>query len=271
MQPLTVKILGSGGAAQKHRTAFEALPGLYRITDDLPADIVSICTINAAHFEQTKQVLASGAHAIVEKPLCASLHECDELSFLTREYQKQVFPIFQYRFAGHEPVGREIITRWSRGDDYYAGWRGQWQKALGGCLTSHGIHLVDLSLQAYGMPSWLKADMDIASGVERFAEITMDGHDRSIITSIQPGNCRDSFHLGCSQSGFIEQFRMIHGAITKDGPPPVTLEEGRQSMEVLTAAYWSAYAHEPVSLPIKPDHPFYCGWSQAMSRIHWQR
>ena len=43
-------------------------------------------------------------------------------------------------------------------------------------------------------------------------------------------------------------------------PLPVTLADARRSIELLTAAYYSATTGEPVALPLAPDHPFYAGW-----------
>jgi predicted dehydrogenase len=40
----------------------------------------------------------------------------------------------------------------------------------------------------------------------------------------------------------------------------VTLEDGRRSLELVTAIYHSARTHAPVDLPLGPDHPLYGGW-----------
>ncbi len=65
---------------------------------------------------------------------------------------------------------------------------------------------------------------------------------------------------------FPGQFHRMHGALTGDGPLPVTLADARRSVELLTAAYWSARTGEPVTLPIGPDHPFYNGWLAIMKQ-----
>jgi len=40
----------------------------------------------------------------------------------------------------------------------------------------------------------------------------------------------------------------------------VTLEDGRRSLEFVTALYASARANAPVTLPLGRDHPLYHGW-----------
>ena len=45
--------------------------------------------------------------------------------------------------------------------------------------------------------------------------------------------------------------------------PPVTIADSRASIELLTAAYYSARTGEAVPLPIGLDHPYYHGWREA--------
>ncbi len=65
-------------------------------------------------------------------------------------------------------------------------------------------------------------------------------------------------------SGSSGQFHRLHAALTSGGPLPVTLADARRSVELLTAAYYSAMTGEAVALPLPPDHPFYGGWLDAM-------
>jgi hypothetical protein len=53
-------------------------------------------------------------------------------------------------------------------------------------------------------------------------------------------------------------------ALTGGGALPVTLEDARRSVELLTAAYYSAMSGEAVALPLGREHPFYGGWLEAM-------
>ena len=62
---------------------------------------------------------------------------------------------------------------------------------------------------------------------------------------------------------FAGQFSRLHAALTGAGPPPVTIAEARVSLELLTAAYYSARTGGSVTLPIGPEHPYYHGWREA--------
>ena len=60
---------------------------------------------------------------------------------------------------------------------------------------------------------------------------------------------------------FAGQFAALHGAIVEGTALPVTLDDARASLELLTAAYRSAQTGEAAHLPIGPDHPYYQGWT----------
>jgi len=63
---------------------------------------------------------------------------------------------------------------------------------------------------------------------------------------------------------FVGQFHRLHAALTGAGALPVTLDDARRSVELLTAAYYSAMSGEAVALPLGREHPFYGGWLEAM-------
>jgi len=63
-----------------------------------------------------------------------------------------------------------------------------------------------------------------------------------------------------AEDGYTRQFELFHDAIVNDGEPPVTLEDARNSLELVTAAYYSQRTGQPTQLPITPDHPLYTSW-----------
>ncbi|TNF22354.1 MAG: Gfo/Idh/MocA family oxidoreductase [Rhodobacteraceae bacterium] len=60
--------------------------------------------------------------------------------------------------------------------------------------------------------------------------------------------------------GFVGMFEALAQAL--DGAPgrAVTLEDGRRSLEFVTACYHSARSGGPVALPLGADHPLYGSW-----------
>jgi len=62
-------------------------------------------------------------------------------------------------------------------------------------------------------------------------------------------------------TSYVGLFTAIADAL--DGQPgnEVTLLDGRQSLEFVSAVYASARDKKPVELPLTPGHPSYSGWA----------
>ena len=63
-----------------------------------------------------------------------------------------------------------------------------------------------------------------------------------------------------TEDGYTRQFELFHQAVVNDTEPPVTLQDARNSLELVTAAYHSDRTGRPTPLPIKSDHPLYHSW-----------
>jgi len=63
--------------------------------------------------------------------------------------------------------------------------------------------------------------------------------------------------------GYTEQFQKFHAALETGGDLPITLADGRRSIELLTALYEAAGSGARVTLPLANDHAAYGGWSSA--------
>ena len=62
------------------------------------------------------------------------------------------------------------------------------------------------------------------------------------------------------EDGYTRQFELFHEALETGGEPPVTLQDARNSLELVTAAYHSQRTGLPTPLPIGSDHPLYESW-----------
>lgn len=70
-----------------------------------------------------------------------------------------------------------------------------------------------------------------------------------------------------SAESFEGQFTRIHAAIVDGAPTPVTLDDARASLQLITAIYYSAETGTVVTLPIGKDHPKYGGWVPERRRF----
>lgn len=82
---------------------------------------------------------------------------------------------------------------------------------------------------------------------------------RDDATAVRIAEAMEGFTIG--PESFEGQFAAFHAALAVGAPPPVTLQDARAAIELLTALYFSAATDAPVSLPLAPDHPFHAGWA----------
>lgn len=121
-------------------------------------DVVTICTPNGLHAEQTIASLKAGLHVICEKPMALSVQDCGEMIKAAENANRRLFIVKQNRF--NPPVaaikkavddGRlgkiysvQLNCFWNRNEDYYKNsWKGT--KTLdGGSLYTQFSHFIDL-------------------------------------------------------------------------------------------------------------------------------
>jgi predicted dehydrogenase len=147
-----------------HRKALER--------DDI--DLVDICTPPYTHAEIAVNSLKAGKHVLVEKPMAASLEECDLMIETALQAGRYLSVIAQNRFTnGYMRLKKavdsglagkiahaQVNSFWWRGHSYYdLWWRGTWEKEGGGCTLNHAIHHIDLLIWLMGMPRELVALM----------------------------------------------------------------------------------------------------------------
>jgi len=166
-----VEIVGVADTAADKADALAAAHGtraFHSVAELLEATaprLVSIATPPGTHLDVAREVLASGASIVVEKPPVLSLAELDELADLERDSAGSVSVIFQHRFGSAAIRARELLasgvlgrpyfvlceTSWYRPREYFdPDWRGTWGGEGGGPTLGHGIHQIDLMLHLMG-------------------------------------------------------------------------------------------------------------------------
>lgn len=133
----------------------------------LDIDLVDVCTPPFVHAEISINAMKAGKNVVCEKPMAASLEECDAMLKARDESGKKLSIIAQNRFrkeirnlkalldsgmAG--PVRHaQIDSFWYRAHCYYdLWWRGTWEKEGGGCTLNHAVHHIDMLGWMMGRP-----------------------------------------------------------------------------------------------------------------------
>jgi len=157
-------------AAKYGARPFTDLPTMFRETG---AEALLVATPHPLHAEAVVAAAEAGVHALVEKPLAASLDDCDRMLAAVRKAGVKLGVISQRRL--YEPVrrmkqaidagkiGRPVLGTFQmfswRDEAYYASdpWRGKWATEGGGVLVNQSPHQLDI-LQ------WLMGPIEEISG-----------------------------------------------------------------------------------------------------------
>ena len=349
---ITVAIVGTGGISHAHIKAYLQFPERCRIValvDIVPGkaqrvkeqynldaevyldhhqildrdiDLVDVCTPPFVHAEISVNALRAGHHVICEKPMAASLEECDAMLRARDESGKKLSIIAQNRFR--KPIrdlkalldsgiaGKvrhaEIDSFWFRGHSYYdLWWRGTWEKEGGGCTLNHAVHHIDMLGWMMGTPERVTSVLantghdnaeveDLSISVVEYpgalatvtASVVHHGEDQKLIFQCERAKLAAPFSVFCSQpqpNGFplqapdesfeeevkaylaklpplpyemhTGQLENMLSAIENDMQPFITGEDGRRTIELITAIYKAGSTHIPAEFPLKPDDPFY--------------
>ena len=259
-------------------------------------DLFDVCTPPYVHAEISINAMKAGKNVICEKPMAPSLAECDEMIRVRNETGVKLSIIAQNRFrkpirdlkalldsgiAG--PVRHASVdSLWWRGHCYYdLWWRGTWEKEGGGCTLNHAVHHIDMLGWMMGLPK------RVTSVLANTAHDNAEVEDLSISILEYPGalaSLTASVYASLSKpNGFPErnealekeisdfadalppvpyighdgQIENVLTAIEQDTDVAITAEDGRRTIELITAVYKAGATRTAVDLPLQPEDPFY--------------
>lgn len=165
-------------------------------------EVVVLCTPPHLHADQIARCVRAGRDVVCEKPLVGSVRAVDDLMALEQETGRTIVPVFQYRFgrglqrlralveSGRtgRPYVATVDVAWQRGRDYYeeAAWRGRWATELGGTVTVHAQHHIDMVVHVLGPPAsvWATTSTIVNEGIETedCAAVVLRYADGSLVT-----------------------------------------------------------------------------------------
>ena len=121
-------------------------------------DVVAICSPNGLHAEHSIKVLQAGFHALCEKPMAITTHDCGRMIQAAEKANKRLFAIKQNRYNPPVAAVKKLIEEgrlgkimsvqlscfWNRNPDYY---KNSWKGTMdldGGTLFTQFSHFIDL-------------------------------------------------------------------------------------------------------------------------------
>ncbi len=286
--------------------------------DDI--DLVDICTPPYVHAQIAINALNSGKNVLVEKPMAASLEECDQMIAAAKKSGKLLSSIAQNRFR--TPIANlkkvldsglagavrhvQVDSFWWRGHCYYdLWWRGLWSKEGGGCTLNHAVHHIDMLGWMMGLPKEVTAVLanvahdnaeveDLSVAILRYenalaqvvSSVVHHGEEQQLIFQCEKARISAPWDVYASVSkpngfptrneelekeltAFYEKLPQVEheihpgqindvlDAIEQGRAPAITAEDGRRTIELITAIYKSGATRSTVQLPILKNDPFY--------------
>jgi scyllo-inositol 2-dehydrogenase (NADP+) len=149
---------------------------LYRSVDEMIADpslqLIIVNTPVQTHYDYAKKAIGAGKHVIVEKPFTVSAAEAEELVELAVKKGVMLFVYQNRRYDGDYKTVKELLDKKTLGDikeveiryDRYRpeiSYKKHKETDLPGAGITYdlGAHLVDQSLQLFGQPEAIFADL----------------------------------------------------------------------------------------------------------------
>jgi predicted dehydrogenase len=202
--------------------AFAAQYGVEAQDDLTGVDAVVICTPHPLHKAPAISAMNKGMHVLVEKPLAATVADCDAMIDTAERNGVQLGVVSQRRFfepvqamkaaidaakIGHPILGTVSMFSW-RDEAYYQSdpWRGKWDTEGGGVLINQAPHHLDI-LQ------WLMGPVEEVTG--RWANLNhpyVEVEDTALAMIRFAGGGLGSITVSLSQNPGIYTKIHIHGS-----------------------------------------------------------
>ncbi len=142
-------------AANYNTKAYYSIDDLLKNEKDL--SLISICTPNVLHAQQSILALKAGINVLCEKPLCIDVKDGGMMIKTSLEADKKLFVVKQNRYNPPIVFLKQLIEEkklgnilsfqincfWNRPDAYYVDWKGK-KDLDGGTLFTQFSHFIDL-------------------------------------------------------------------------------------------------------------------------------
>lgn len=252
MSKIKVGMIGTGGMAQVHANQLLALENVeieaiadisveaanhfitkfnlgntkqfsdYKdMLEQAKIDAVIICSPHTLHFQQATDILNSGFHVLIEKPMTCNVNEAKQLiktaensgKIMQISYQRHFQPEFIYI---HDAIARgKIGELTSVTASFYQNWwngpTGAWRHnpklSGGGFLMDSGSHIVDVILWTTGLkPKKIKSQLSQRGGPVEIDSFTCIEFEGGAVGGLNLAGCSPIWHESyafCGERGGI--------------------------------------------------------------------
>lgn len=138
-------------------------------------DLAVITTPNRTHAPLAQAALASGLHAVVDKPVATSVNDARTMAAFAAEHDRKLIPYHNRRYDGDFLTVKRLLGEGALGDvrrfeSRFERWRPKvkpgWKESAdpadgGGIQYDLGAHLIDQAIALFGAPHRVYAELDV--------------------------------------------------------------------------------------------------------------
>lgn len=297
-RPLRIAVLGLGFIGRRHAeiiarhpetqlVAIADIRSLEELDYQLPAslrfypslqtlladakdfDVLSICTPNGLHAQQSLEAMAAGLHVLCEKPMALRKSDGEKMLYASLRQQKHLFCVMQNRYSPpaiwlknileEKRLGQiffvQINCFWNRDERYYKPngkahpWKGT-KQLDGGTLFTQFSHFVDMLYWLFG---------DICDIQARFADCNHQALSEFEDSGILSFRLEESGALGSLQYSSSVWNKNMESSLSVIGSKG-SVKIGGQYMNEITYCHIQDY-QAPELPPANPpnDYGYYKG------------
>lgn len=223
------------------------LPNPMALINDPLVDLVVLATPNASHYPLACEALDAGKHVVVDKPFTLTLAQAKELA-LRAQVSGKVLSVFHNRrwdadFLGLKALlasGRlgEVAQFESQFDRYRPQTRDRWRESAepgSGLWFDLGPHLIDQTLQLFGLPQAVFADLQMRRAG---AQAVDDFH-----VLLRYPTMRVKLSASCLVSGGAPRY-VLHGSLASFSKQGLDVQESQLKAGLLPDA--AGFGLDPV-------------------------
>lgn len=239
------------------------------------SELVVVASPNDSHFPLAKAALERAKHVVVDKPFTVLLDEADELIALVRDVGTMLTVFHNRRWAADFLTVRKLLPR--LGEPYLveANWdrfrpevRQRWREQPGagtGLLADLGPHMIDESLQLFGTPDAISADIlpqRAGATVDDYFDLTLHYGERRVCLRASSLVCepRPRFAVHGDAGSFVKYGLDPQEAQLKAGMDPRGPQFG------VDARCGTFTRTDGSAEPVPPERGRYLGFYEAVVR-----
>ncbi len=256
------------------------------IFQDENINLVFVLTPNETHYELTKQGLLANKHVVVDKPFTATTTQAEELIEISKKTGKILSVYQNRRYTSDYKTVKKLLEAGTLGkiveftscfDRYVPGlrpkkWKEEAREACG-VLYDLGSHLIDQTLQLFGMPVEVTANIryqrentlidDYFMLTLQYPEMTIYLHSGMLVKSPGP-----VFAIHGTNGSFIKYGLDVQEGHLDEGRIPVGIDWGKepQSMWGTLSTYINGL---PVTAAVESEKGNYTEYFENLRDAIW--